>query len=88
MRMAKTARKSRFPNCGALRESAGVSMSRFAGLAGVGRDLIRSLEQGKPHSRHKVMLVFNALQDLHGGSLCVEIELVLEEAEDGTAEET
>ena len=86
--MATTARKSRFPNCGTLRENAGVSVSRLAGLAGVGRDLIRSLEQGNPHSRHKVMLVFNALQKLHGGSLRVEIELILEESEHGTTEET
>ena len=63
-------------------------MSRLAGLAGVGRDLIRSLEQGNPHSRHKVMLVFNALQNLHGGSLRVEIELMLEGAEHRTTEET
>ena len=61
--------KSAFSRCRELRENAGLSMSKMAAMAGVSRDLLRSLESGNPHSRHKVMLVFNALQKLHGGSL-------------------
>ena len=51
-------------------------MSKLAALADVSRDLVRSLENGHPHSRHKVMSVFNALQKLHQGSLRPDKELV------------
>ncbi len=50
-------------------------MSKLAGAADVSRDLVRSLEKGNPHSRHKVMAVFNALQESHKGSLRIEEEL-------------
>lgn len=51
-------------------------MSQLAGESKVSRDLIRSLEKGNPHSRHKVMAVFNALQRLHDGSLREDDELL------------
>ena len=68
--------KSALTRCRELRENAGLSMSKLAANAGVSRDLLRSLEGGNPHSRHKVMLVFNALQKLHGGSLSIGDELI------------
>ena len=68
--------KSRFSRCRELRETAGLSMSKLAALADVSRDLLRSLEMGNAHSRHKVMAIFNALQKCHGGSLRVDSELV------------
>lgn len=86
--MATTIPKYGFPRCRFLRENAGESMSRLAGLAVVGRDLVRSLEQGNSHSRHKVMSVFNALQKLHADSLRAEDELVpFPESEDDAMEE-
>ena len=51
-------------------------MSKLASAADVSRDLIRSLEAGNSHTRHKVMAVFNALQQRHGGLLRPEDELV------------
>lgn len=51
-------------------------MSKLAGIADVSRDLLRSLEEGNAHSRHKVMSVFNALQELHNGSLQADEELI------------
>ena len=74
--MPRSIPKSDFARCRELRENAGLSMTKLAAIAGVSRDLLRSLEGGNPHSRHKVMLVFNALQKLHGGSLSVSDELV------------
>ena len=68
--------KSCFPRCRELREAVGLSMSKLAAAADVSRDLIRSLENGNPHTRHKVMTVFNALQKLHQGSLSAATELV------------
>ena len=68
--------KSTFPRCRLLRENAGLSMSKLAGRADVSRDLLRSLEEGNAHSRHKVMSVFNALQGLHNGSLQADEELI------------
>ena len=68
--------KSAFARCRELRENAGLSMSKLAAMAEVSRELLRSLEDGNPHSRHKVMLVFNALQKLHCGSLSIGDELI------------
>ena len=51
-------------------------MTKLAAAADVSRDLVRSLEYGNPHTRHKVMTVFNALQDLHKGTLRGPDELV------------
>ena len=73
--MPQSIPKYTFSKCRTLREHAGLSMSRLAGVSEVSRDLIRSLEKGNPHSRHKVMAVFNALQQLHDGSLREEDEL-------------
>jgi len=67
--MASPISKSTFPRCRDLRENAGLSMSRLAGAAGISRDLLRSLEEGNAHSRHKVLSVFNALQQHHDGAL-------------------
>ena len=67
--------KSRFLRCRELREQAGLSMNKLASEADVSRDLIRSLEAGNPHTRHKVMAVFNALRVRLGG-LSPEDELV------------
>lgn len=67
--------KSSFTRCRELREHAGLSMSKLAAMAGVSRDLLRSLEGGNPHTRPKVMLVFNALQELHDDSLSIGDEL-------------
>lgn len=74
--MVQSIPKSTLPRCRVLRENAGLSMSKLAALADVGRDLVRSLESGNPHSRHKVMAVFNALQDRHRGTLVVDDELI------------
>ena len=51
-------------------------MTKLASASDVSRDLVRSLENGNPHSRHKVMTVFNALQKFHQGSLCAAEELI------------
>ena len=74
--MPQSIPKYTFSRCRTLREHAGLSMSRLAGVSEVSRDLIRSLEKGNPHSRHKVMAVFNALQQLHDDSLREEDELL------------
>ena len=74
--MPQSIPKYTFPKCRTLREHAGLSMNRLAGVSEVSRDLIRSLEKGNPHSRHKVMAVFNALQRLHDGSLREDDELL------------
>lgn len=73
--MPQSIPKYTFLRCRTLRERAGLSMSQLAGESKVSRDLIRSLEKGNPHSRHKVMAVFNALQRLHDGSLREDDEL-------------
>lgn len=44
-------------------------MTRLAANASVGRDLVRSLEEGNWHTTHKVMAVFDALQGVHEYSL-------------------
>ena len=44
-------------------------MTRLAANAGVGRDLLRSLEDGNWHTTHKVMAIFEALQSVYEGSL-------------------
>ena len=44
-------------------------MTRLAAHASVGRDLLRSLEEGNWHTTHKVMAIFEALQGVHGRSL-------------------
>ena len=67
--------KTTFVRCRDLREQAGLSMTKLAAEAGVSRDLVRSLENGGGHSRHKVLPVFQALQALHNGSLSAEDEL-------------
>lgn len=72
-----------FPRCRELREDVGLSMTKLAAAANVSRDLVRSLENGNAHTRHKVMTVFNALRNLHQESLCATDELVpLPAAED------
>ena len=68
--------KRGFPRCRELRESAGLSMTKLAATAGVSRDLLRSLEEGNPHTAPKVMSVFNALQAAHTNSLVAEHEIV------------
>lgn len=75
-----------FPRCRELREAVGLSMTKLAAAADVSRDLVRSLENGNPHSRHKVMMVFNALQKLHQGSLCGSDELTPLSGEGDTRE--
>lgn len=74
--MAQQLHKSMLPRCRELREQAGLSISKLANAADVSRDLIRSLEAGNPHTRYKVMAVFNALQPRLGGSLRTDDELV------------
>ena len=73
--MVQPTLKCCFPRCRELREAAGLSMTKLAAAADVSRDLVRSLENGNPHSRHKVMMVFNTLQKLHHGALCGADEL-------------
>lgn len=41
--------KRRFERCRELRESKGLSMAKLAGSAGVGRDPLRTLEEGLAH---------------------------------------
>ena len=74
--MPRLAGKLEFPRCKELRESAGLSMNRLAGEAGVSRDLLRTLESGKAHSSPKVNAVFNALQKNHNGLLVKRDELL------------
>ena len=50
-------------------------MNRLARAADVSRDLLSSLEDGNAHTTHKVMAVFNVLEQLHRGVLRVEDEL-------------
>ena len=72
-----------FPRCRELREDVGLSMTKLAAAAEVSRDLVRSLENGNAHTRHKVMRVFNALRERHQGSLCAADEFVpLSDAKD------
>ena len=73
--MVQTIPKRTFSRCRELRERAGLSMSKLAGAVDVTRDLVRSLEKGNPHSTHKVMAVFNALQESHNGALRISEEL-------------
>ena len=61
--------KRRFERCRELRVNKGLSMTKLAARAGVGRDLIRTLEQGHWHTAPKVMAVYEALQTEYGGSL-------------------
>ena len=61
--------KRRFARCRELRENKGFSQTKLAASAGVGRDLLRSLEEGNLHTAPKVMAVFEALQREYGGSL-------------------
>lgn len=68
-------RKCYFSRCRELREYVGLSMSRLAASANVSRDLVRSLERGNAHSRHKVLLVFKVLNELNEHSLNLEDEL-------------
>lgn len=74
--MPQSIGKIEFRRCRELRESAGLSMTRLAGDAGVSRDLLRTLESGKAHSSHKVNAVFNALQKHHNGLLVKRDELL------------
>ena len=83
--MPQSIPKYTFPQCRTLRERAGLSMSQLAGESKVSRDLIRSLEKGNPHSRHKVMAIFNALQRLHDGSLREDDELLSFDLDDAPA---
>lgn len=64
--MASRIPKSSLPRCRSLREQAGLSKNKLAAAADVSRDLVRSLEDGNPHSTHKVRAVFNALQHALG----------------------
>ena len=73
--MVQPIHKCCFPRCRELREAVGLSMTKLAAAGDVSRDLVRSLENGNPHTRHKVMTVFNALQNLHKGVLCGADEL-------------
>ncbi len=61
--------KRRFERCRELRVNKGLSMTKLAANAGIGRDLLRSLEEGRWHTAPKVMAVFEALQKEYGGSL-------------------
>ena len=61
--------KRRFAQCQEFRLNKGLSVTKLAARAGVGRDLLRSLEQGNWHTAPKVMAVFAALQTEYGGSL-------------------
>ncbi len=63
------ASKRRFARCRELRENKGLSQTKLAASAGVGRDLLRTLEDGNWHTAPKVMAVFEALQGVYGGSL-------------------
>lgn len=67
--------KRRFLRCRELRESKGLSMTRLAATASVGRDLLRSLEEGNWHTTHKVMAVFETLRGVYDGSLEVTEEI-------------
>lgn len=50
-------------------------MTRLAASASVGRDLLRSLEEGNWHTTHKVMAIFEALQGVYEGSLTATDEI-------------
>ena len=52
-----------FDNLTTLRTRAGLSKTKLAQLAGVGRNLITDLERKKPATTEKVMLVFHAIND-------------------------
>ena len=51
-----------------------MSKNKLAAAADVGRDLVRSLEDGNAHSTHKVRAVFNALHAAIG-DLCAAAEI-------------
>ena len=63
------ASKRRFQRCRELRVNKGLSMTKLAASADVGRDLLRTLEEGQWHTAPKVMAVFEALQREYEGSL-------------------
>ena len=67
--------KRRFARCRELRENKGLSQTKLAAGAGVGRDLLRTLEEGNWHTAPKVMAVFEALQREYGDSLQVTDEI-------------
>jgi ribosome-binding protein aMBF1 (putative translation factor) len=64
-----------FPRCEELRNSAGLSKAELARKAVISVDLIRSMENGNAHSRHKVMRVVNVLQGILNSTLDPEVEL-------------
>ena len=82
--------KRRFKRCREFRENKGLSMTKLAASAGVGRDLLRTLEAGQWHTAPKVMAVFEALQREYGGSLeATEVERYADAGDelDGTGSE-
>ena len=82
--------KRRFERCRELRENKGLSMTKLAANAGIGRDLLRTLEEGHWHTAPKVMAVFEALQREYGGSLeATEVERYADAGDelDGTGSE-
>ena len=82
--------KRRFERCRELRENKGLSMTKLAASAGVGRDLLRTLEEGHWHTAPKVMAIFEALQREYGGSLeATEVERYADAGDvlDGTRSE-
>ena len=81
--------KRRLERCRELRVNKGLSMTKLAASAGVGRDLLRTLEEGRWHTAPKVMAVFEALQREYGGSLeAAEVERYADAGDelDGTRE--
>ncbi len=54
--------KCDFLHCEEHRNAAGLSKAKLAREAGVSVDLVRSLERGNYHSRHRVVCIFNELQ--------------------------
>ena len=86
------ASKRRFTRCRELRENKGLSQTKLAARAGVGRDLLRTLEEGNWHTTPKVMAVFEALQREYGSSLQASDEIEryadAEHEADGTGSDT
>jgi len=71
-----TKKNTIFPNCRRLREDRSVTINQLASEAGVGRELVSTLERGLPHRRLKVMAIFNALNEQHyGGTLDSDVEV-------------
>ena len=64
------------PNCETLRIGAKHSMNKLAALADIDRSRITMIEKNHPVSQITAQKVFDALNELHGGRLEREKEIV------------